>query len=86
MRTGAVLTRATLPAGVVLDQVAASPGGTVLYASTVRVNVGGCVMFEYSAVTGRLLARAGGPPLAFSIAALCSPRCRAGCGPPSAPA
>jgi hypothetical protein len=68
VRTGAVLARAILPAGVVLDQVAARPGGTVLYASAVRVNVGGCAMFEYSAVTGRLLARAAGPPLAYAIA------------------
>jgi outer membrane protein assembly factor BamB len=67
-RTGAVLAQATLPAGLVLDQIAVSPGGTVLYASTVRVNAGGCVMFEYSAVTGRLLARAAGPPLAYAVA------------------
>lgn len=68
VRTGAVLARATLPAGLVLDTIAASPAGTVLYASTVRVNAGGCVMFEYSAVTGRLLARAAGAPLSYSIA------------------
>jgi hypothetical protein len=42
VHTGAVLARATLPAGFVLDQIAASPGGTVLYASTVPVNAGGC--------------------------------------------
>jgi hypothetical protein len=68
VRTGAVLARAMLPAGLVLDTIAASPGGTVLYASTVRVNAGGCVMFEYSAVTGRLLARAAGAPLSYSVA------------------
>lgn len=68
VRTGAVLARATLPAGLALDAIAASPAGTVLYASTVRVNVGGCVMFGYSAVTGRLLARAAGPPLSYSVA------------------
>ena len=68
VRRDAVLARATLPAGFVLDTIAAGPAGTVLYASGVRVNAGGCVLFEYSAVTGRLLARAAGPPLSYSVA------------------
>jgi outer membrane protein assembly factor BamB len=68
VRTGAVLAQATLPTRLVLDQISASPGGTVLYASAVRVNIGGCVMLEYSAVTGRLLTEAAGPPLAYAVA------------------
>ena len=68
VRTGAVLARATLPAGLGLESITASPAGTVLYASTTRANTGGCVMLGYSAVTGRLLARAAAPPLAYSVA------------------
>jgi hypothetical protein len=68
-RTGAVLGRVAVPAGLNLDDVDDLPGGTYLYAAAQRPQPAfGAVVLEYSAGTGRLLARTSADPLPFSLA------------------
>jgi hypothetical protein len=65
-RTGTVLGRAVVPAGLELDDLA---DGSYLYAAAQRKQPAfGAVVLEYSAGTGRLLARTGASPLNFSLA------------------
>jgi hypothetical protein len=67
-RTGAVLGRITVPAGLNLDDLDDLPGGTYLYAAAQRMApASGAVVLEYSAATGRLLARTSADPLPFSL-------------------
>jgi hypothetical protein len=67
-RTGTVLARAIVPAGLELDDLAASLGGTYLYAAAQRMQPAyGTVVLQYSAGTGRLLARSGAGPLIWSL-------------------
>jgi hypothetical protein len=67
VRTGAVLARAVLAAGLELTNVAASPADRYLYASATRIRQGGAAVFEYSADTGRLLVEAYGAPTDESV-------------------
>jgi outer membrane protein assembly factor BamB len=67
VRTGAVLTRAVLPAGLELTGLAASPATTTVYASAVRLRPGGAVVLEYSESTGRRLAQSGAGDLKWSL-------------------
>jgi hypothetical protein len=66
VRSGAVLARAVLPAGLELTALAASPGATTLYAAAAQLNLGGAVVLEYTASTGRRLAQAAGGALYWS--------------------
>ena len=66
VRTGAVLARAVLPPGLELSALAASPDATTLYAAAAQLNVGGAVVLEYTASTGRRLAQAAGGALKWS--------------------
>jgi len=66
-RTGAVLARAVLPAGLELTDLAAGPGGANVYAAAARLTKPyGAVVLEYSAATGALLARFDGATLEWS--------------------
>lgn len=65
-RTGAVLDRERLRSGLSVTDVAVDPSRNHLYVSAAP-RLGGAVMREYSARSGRLLARASGAPLEFSI-------------------
>jgi len=67
VRTGAVLARVVLPAGLELNGLAASPGATTLYAAAAGLKLGGAVVFEYTASTGRRLAQAAGGVLRYSV-------------------
>jgi hypothetical protein len=71
VRTGAVLARAALPAGLVLSGLAASPDAaspdaSTLYAAAARLTAGGAIVLEYTASTGRRLAQADGGALYWS--------------------
>jgi hypothetical protein len=68
VRTGAVLTRAVLPAGLALTALAVNPGTTIVYASAVRPHPGGAVVLEYSQRTGLRLAQSGAGTLQWSLA------------------
>jgi hypothetical protein len=65
VRTGAVLARAVLPAGLTLSDLAT--GGRNLYASATRLRPGGGVVLEYSAAGGRLLAQTDRAPLTWAL-------------------
>jgi hypothetical protein len=65
-RTGRVLARVALPAGLELTNLAAGPGGTPLYAAAARLRPGGAVVLAYGTGTGRLLARSDRVPLTWS--------------------
>jgi hypothetical protein len=65
VRTGAVLARGVLPAGLDLTDLAA--GGGNLYASATRLQPGGGVVLEYSEASGRLLAQTGRVPLTWAL-------------------
>ena len=71
--TGARLTRLTLPPGLVAGVPAVDPAHRILYVSAAHGTrgggVGGAVMLEYAARTGRLLATASGGLLHDSLAA-----------------
>jgi hypothetical protein len=68
---GAVLARATLPAGLGLSGMAADPDGGYLYVSAAHELGGGAsegaVILEYAADTGELLATADRSPIDYSI-------------------
>ena len=66
VRTGAVLARGVLPAGLELSALAASPDATTLYAAAAQLNAGGAVVLEYTASTGRRVAQAAGGALKWS--------------------
>lgn len=65
--TGAVLARANPPGGLDVTDLALGPGGMNMYASAEVGSAGGAVVLEYSAGTGRLLARGDGGPLTGAI-------------------
>jgi hypothetical protein len=65
-RTGAVLARVALPAGLELSDLAARPGDGNLYASAWRQRPGGIAVLAYSAGSGTLLARSDRAPLTWS--------------------
>lgn len=65
-RTGVVVARARLRAGLSVSHVAVDPAGAHLYVSAAPEQ-GGAVMFEYAAGSGRLLASASGRPIEFSV-------------------
>ena len=64
--TGAVLARAVLPSGLELSGLAVSPDAATLYATAAQLTAGGAVVLEYTARTGRRLARAAGGALKWS--------------------
>jgi hypothetical protein len=69
--TGAVLARATVPAGLAVFDIAVDPALRHLYMSAVRVvsgGVGNNVVLEYSARSGRRLAMASHGPVTYSVA------------------
>jgi outer membrane protein assembly factor BamB len=72
LRTGAVLTKVTLPAGLALATMAADPDGDYFYVAAAHEVGGGAVegavILEYSESTGALLATADGTPISYSIA------------------
>jgi len=66
-RTGAVLARTGLPAGLLLGDLAVSPGGGYLYAAAQRLTPAyGAEVLEYSAGSGKLLDRSDAGLLAQS--------------------
>jgi hypothetical protein len=65
-RTGAVVARARLAAGLSVSDVAVNPAATRLYVSAAP-KIGGAVLREYTAGRGRLLASARGKPLTYSV-------------------
>jgi outer membrane protein assembly factor BamB len=64
-RTGAVVRRVRLPSGLSVSDVAVDRARRHLYVSATP-RLGGAVLREYSAGSGRLLATASGAPLKFS--------------------
>jgi len=69
--TGATLAHITLPARLRTGQVAVDPSGRSLYVSAAHAadgGIAGAELFEYDAVSGRLLAHASRGPIAFSTA------------------
>lgn len=72
VRSGAVLARVALPAGLGLSGIAADPAGGDLYVSAAHEAGGGAfegaVVLEYAAGTGALLATADGAPISDSVA------------------
>src|SRR5690349_19855042 len=69
--TGKPLTTVTLPHGLAGDNAAVNPAGTTLYVSAthvVRGGIGGLVMLEYDAQTGRKLTEASGGIIRYSVA------------------
>jgi hypothetical protein len=64
--TGAVVARARLAAGLSVSDVAVNPAATRLYVSAAP-KLGGAVLGEYAAASGRLLASARGKPLTYSV-------------------
>lgn len=65
--TGAVLTRVTLPQGMVGGDLAVNPAATTLYVSADSGTAGG-VILEYNARSGRKLAAASGGVIRYSVA------------------
>jgi hypothetical protein len=70
--TGTPLTKVTLPLGLAVSDVAEDPAGMTLYVSAAHVDprggIGGLVMLEYDARTGRMLAAASGGLIRDSVA------------------
>lgn len=69
--TGAALARVMLPAGLTVDDISVDPAGATLYVSAahvVRGGIGGNVMLEYDARSGRRLAAASGGLITYSVA------------------
>jgi len=72
VRTGAVLTRLTLPAGLAVATMAADPDGDYLYVAAGhevgRAAVEGAVILEYSERAGAPLATADRTPISYAVA------------------
>ncbi len=70
--SGAVLARTVLPPGLGLSDMAASADGAFLYVSAAHLVAGGAeegaVLLEYSARTGKLLAKTDRTPISYSVA------------------
>ena len=72
VRSGAVLARTVLPAGLGLSDIAAGTDAASLYVSAAHLVAGGAeegaVLLEYSASTGELLTETDRTPISYSIA------------------